>query len=145
MKLEQATIKILERISRNGDEFVKKEELVGIRIGRNKIEEVLNYLSHKNLIIYRNDAKEIRINPALGRDFINDYKKNSAQKKFNGIIAITGSIVALTAIYEFFMSFESLQNNGIIKATFIILIFLCFASIVPFVIDYWKNEVLGYE
>ena len=145
MKLEYAAVIILEKIAKKGDEFTKKEDLKRVKIGKNKLEDILNYLSHKNLIHYRNAATEIKMNPSQGRDFISSYKKETSQKKFNGIIAITGAIIALTAIYEFFMSFNSLQENGIIKTIFIVLIFLCFASIVPFIVNYWKNEVLGYE
>jgi hypothetical protein len=145
MKIEDAAIKILENINKKGDEFSEKRELLKIRIGKNKIDEVLNYLSHKGLIVYSDSNTKMRISPATGRDFIASYKSERMQRKYNGILAITGAIIALTAIYEFFMSFDSLRNNGIIKVVFIVLIFACFASIVPFVLDYWKREVFGYD
>lgn len=143
MKFEQASIKILEELDKKGDQFTKKEDLEKIKIGKNKFGEVLNYLSHKGTVIGDDHGAKWRISPAQGRDYLSTYKSQRAQEKFNGILAITGAILALTAIYDFLMSFDSLENNKVIKSVFIILIFLCFASIIPFIINYWKKEVLG--
>jgi len=143
MEIEDAGVKILNELNKNGDEFTKKGELEKIKIGKNKFGEVLNYLSHKRLVIVDEHNTKWRISPAEGKDFLRAYKSETAQQKFNGILAITGAILALTAIYNFFMTFDSLKGNGAINVIFIILIFICFASIVPFVLDYWKKEVFG--
>lgn len=143
MKIEDAGVKILNELNKNGDEFTKRSELEKIRIGKNKFGEVINYLSHKRLVIVNENNTKWRISPAEGRDFLRSYKAETAQQKFNGILAITGAIIGLTAIYNFFMTFDTLKGNGAINVIFIILIFLCFISIVPFVLDYWKKEVFG--
>jgi len=148
MKMEKAVIKILEELDKSGDEFTKKDKLKKINIGKNKFEEVLNYLSHKRLIIYGNAGpSELRISPAEGRDYLLAYKKEKSQHEFNKMVAFTGAIIALIGIYTFIkdnFSFENYQLNFvIIKIVFLFLLFLCIGPLARFVIEYWEKEVFG--
>lgn len=142
MKFEQATIKILEKLYEKGDIFTKKEELDKVVIGKNKIGEILGYLNHKKLVVGDKQGAEWRIN-ADGIEFLNNSKRENSQREFNKMVAFTGSILALIGIYNFFMSFDSLQGNGIIKGVFIVLLFMCFTPLVIFVINFWIKEVFG--
>jgi len=69
------------------------------------------------------------------------------QESFNGIIAFTGGILALVAIYGLIIKITSLENYlvsyWIINVVFLILIILCIGPLTKFIINFWKKEVLG--
>jgi len=146
MKMEKAVIKILEELDKSEDEFTKKDKLKKIKIGKNKLEEVLNYLSHKRLITYGNAGpSELRISPAEGRDYLLSYRKEKSQHEFNKMVAFTGSIVALIGIYNFIKEdFGYSQLNFFyIKILFLLSVLACTAPLVKFIVNYWEDEVLG--
>ncbi len=145
--MEKAVIQILEYLDRKGDQFIKKEDLEKINIGKNKLGEVFNYLTHKRLVIDDGSANKWRISPAEGRDYLIAYKKDKSQQEFNKMVAFTGAIIALVAIYTFIkenISFEGYETNfTIIKIVFFILLFLCIMPLSKFIINSWKDEALG--
>lgn len=145
MKMEKSVIKILEELDKKGDEFTDKEELQKINIGKNKFGEVFNYLSHKRLVIGDNHGAKWRISPAEGRDYLLAFKKEKTQHEFNKMVAFTGSIIALIGIYSFIkdnFSFENYTFNFlVIKIIFFLLLIICIAPLVKFIISSWKEEM----
>lgn len=69
------------------------------------------------------------------------------QEKFTGIVAFTGGILALTAIYSFIVKSTFLEkypkNYWFITIVFLILILLCIGPLTRFIINFWKKEVFG--
>lgn len=67
------------------------------------------------------------------------------QEKFSSIVAFTGSIIALVAIYNFIvgnLSFENHPSNLLtIKLIFLFLLLICIGPLVKIVIDFWKKEI----
>lgn len=69
------------------------------------------------------------------------------QESFSRIVAFTGAILALIAIYNFIitnLSFEDHPTNLlIIKLVFLFLLFICIGPLAIIVINLWKREVFG--
>jgi len=69
------------------------------------------------------------------------------QENFNRIVAFTGGIVALTAIYAFIVQSVNLekypQTYWIITPIFLLLVIICLGPLIKFIIDFWKKEVFG--
>jgi antibiotic biosynthesis monooxygenase (ABM) superfamily enzyme len=69
------------------------------------------------------------------------------QENINRVIAFTGSIIALVAIYNFIipnLSFENYPTNLlIIKLVFLLLLFLCIGPLAKVIFNFWKKEVFG--
>jgi len=136
MKFEKAVIKILEELYKKGDQFTKKDDLEKIRIGRNKLNEVYNYLSHKRLIITEEQGEKWRISPAEGRDYLITYKSQINQEDFNRIIAFTGAILALIGIYTFIKDLGLINETNLwISYVFLIFAIISIGPILKFIID----------
>ncbi|MFH1522048.1 MAG: hypothetical protein ABIF18_03745 [archaeon] len=74
-------------------------------------------------------------------------KSISRQENFNKIIAFTGSILALVAIYSFIIGIVNPETNlngyWIINIVFSLLVLLCLGPLVKFVIDFWTDAIFG--
>ena len=74
-------------------------------------------------------------------------KITKKQEEYNRIIAFTGGILALVAIYGLIIKIIPLQNYPtsywIINVVFLILIILCIGPLTKFIINFWKKEVFG--
>ena len=143
MKFNDATQKILEELFKQDNlrMHISKIEKLG---PKKEIDFALKFLEETDFIkLYREEGPGYELRP-LGMVYLDKQKDDTIQQRFNGIIAITAALVALTTIYSFFVSFGlSSDQIGPINVIFIVLVLLCFASIIPFVIDYWKTETFG--
>ena len=134
MNFERATIKILEELFKKGDRFTKKEDLAKIRIGKNRFEEIINFLNHKNLVVGDKQGAEWRINPD-GIGYLNTYKSQQRQEEFNRIVAVTAAILALIGIYDFLAKLELIKSFNWITAIFVVLTLGALGIIVSFLIN----------
>ena len=82
-----------------------------------------------------------------GLEYLEKKQENEKQEQFNKIVAFTGAIVALTAIYSFIVKSLNLENYPqtywIITPIFLILVLICLGPLVSFIINFWKKEVFG--
>ena len=92
---------------------------------------------------YRRDREEKRNEEILKLQRIQT-KSIANQESFNRVVAFTGGILALTAIYTFIVQSINLekypQTYWPITVIFLILILLCFVSLSKFIITFWKEE-----
>lgn len=82
-----------------------------------------------------------------GLEYLERKQEGEKQEEFNKIVAFTGAIVALTAIYSFIVKSINLENYPqtywIITPIFLILVLICLGPLVSFIINFWKKEVFG--
>lgn len=142
MSSSDLLITILDKMYQKNSLKLNMDEIY--KLGKKeKVDLNIQFLSEKAFIRHDTDnGQGYKISP-MGISYLDKLLSEKTQYKFNGVVAVTGTVLALTSIYEFLMTFDSLKTNSIIKTIFIGLIFLCFASIIPFLINYWKSEVLG--
>ncbi len=80
-----------------------------------------------------------------GLGYLEEKQEGEKQEKFNKIVAFTGAIVALTAIYSFIVKSINLENYPqtywIVTPIFLILVLICLGLLVSFIINFWKKEV----
>ncbi len=138
MKFERAVINILEELFKKGDKFTQKEDLRKVRLGKNKIDEVLNFLNHKKLVVGDKQGTEWRINPD-GIEYMNNYKAQQRQEDFNRIVAVTAAILALIGVYDFLVKLNLIKSFNWITTIFVVFAIGALGIIVSFLI----NSYLG--
>ena len=76
MKFEDAIIKVLEKIKIDEKEHgLPLWEIHKVKIGKNDINKVMNYLNHKNFLVKNGDS--YRINH-FGIDYVKELDENRA-------------------------------------------------------------------
>ena len=95
---------------------------------------VMLYLKNKGLVNYKSLEIPIEVNLTdKGMEYIVSELKQERQEEFNRIIAITGSILALIACYNFLKEF--ITDTAFLKVAFLvsgILILMGFLYLVKF-------------
>ena len=135
MKFEKGITRILEKLHENGDKFTKKEDLEKVKISNNKLDELINYLSHKKLVIVDGTSREWRISPD-GREYLINYKTQKRQEEFNKIVALTGAILAIIGTYTFIKDLGLItEERGWITTIFFALTLVCLAPIIGFIVN----------
>jgi len=69
------------------------------------------------------------------------------QEKFSSVVAFTGAVIAIVAIYNFIISNLPFENYPtsllIIKIIFLFLLILSLTPLTKIIINFWKKEVFG--
>ncbi len=139
MNFERAVIKILEKLHKDFEEKgIPEEDLKKIRIGKIPLNKIIGYSSHHNLIIKLSNGKGYLISP-MGIDYLNNYKNQFKQEEFNRIVAFTGAILTLVAIYDFLAKLGLIKSFNFITAIFVVILIGALAPIIAFII----NSYLG--
>jgi hypothetical protein len=141
-------IKIMEKELTNINKTLEKIE--------NKLEDKSltgNYLSNildfEKMQEISRQKRENERNEELFEMQKNQTNSIKNQEKFSSIVAFTGGILALTAIYTFLIKVVNLEKSPlsywIITGIFSILILLCIGPLTAFIIDSWKEWILNFK
>ena len=120
-------------------------------IQKNKVsgEEAVNmtlYLKNKGLVNY--ESLDIPMKISLtdkGMEYVISELKQERQEEFNKIVAFTGAILALVAIYDFIIKnfdFTNYQINLVVlKVVFLLILISCIAPLAAVIFNYWEEIV----
>ncbi len=82
-----------------------------------------------------------------GFDYLEKKSGERKQGEFNKMVAFTGGIIALTAIYSFLVESVNLKSYPgsywSITLIFLILVLFCIGPLVTFIFNFWIKEVFG--
>jgi hypothetical protein len=141
MNFEDAVIKVLGKLEYQS---LSRDQLKKIKIGKRNLERVLGYLEDRNHnLVYpprEHPDRHYAINPD-GIDYLSTKRKEKRQEEFNRIVAFTGAILALIAIYTFINDLGLINDtNFCIEYIFLTFAVIAVGPIVAFIIDsYWKG------
>jgi len=117
-----------------------------------KMRKLLNDPKFKNVKIYLELNDFIKITKKdeeshahltdYGVEYLINYKNQKAQRDFNRVVALTGTILALIGIYTFTKDIGLLnENNFWIKYVFLVAVIVAIGPIIAFIINsYFGSE-----
>src|SRR3989344_6381888 len=125
MKFEKTTLKILKKLYEADSLMLGVEELNKIG-SKQEVETVLTFLSERQLVRWDNEVRMYKLIPE-GIAYLNKQVSDKNQQEFNKIVAFTGAILALTAIYNFIKEdfMYHFVNTLILKLIFLSLVVIC--------------------
>jgi len=133
MNFEDAVIKVLGKLEYG---MTSRDKLKKIKFGRkNKFDRIMGYLESQKLVYPRSYENHDYAMSPEGVNFLNTKRKEKLQQESNRIIALTGSVVALVMIYNFFTQTNLVKNFNYISIIFLILLIGSFGLIITFIIN----------
>lgn len=111
------------------------------RMSSQEFAEVIIFLKKKELINIKDDKIPLEINLTdKGVEFVVNELDRKNQNEFNRIVAFTGAILALIAIYDFLFKLNLIKDFNWITAIFVVILIGALAPIISFIINSFFNR-----
>jgi len=134
-KFIRKLIRFLEILYYNSDKKgIGREEFKKLRLTNEEFNKIIEYCKDRNLIkVKRKDTSSSKYRiKTRGIEFLINQRNLEAQREFSKIVALTGSILALIGIYNFFVALNLIKSFNFITLIFLISIFLAIGPIVSY-------------
>lgn len=129
----------------NNQEPTVKIPKVDKMVRDEKFKNVIYYLVMNKYIkiTYKNEKSQDVSSQNIGHihltdsgvEYLTSYRDRKAQKEFNRMIAFTGAIIALIAIYDFLSKLGLIKSFNFITVIFVIIFIGALAPIIAFIIN----------